>query len=221
MARMRSIILGLALACWLAAPAYACRLALILAIDVSNSIDSGEYRFQVDGLADALEDAAIADALVQGQAALTVVQWSGAGDQAVVVPWVRMLSPGHVGRLARQVRATRRQFFGGRTAIGTALQWMLPEFDAVADCRRRVIDISGDGAVNDGVGMPAPRMAARAAGVTVNGLAIDRLGLSITEFYRRHVITGRDAFVLTARGYSDYPRAIRLKLLREVVVPGM
>jgi len=221
MTRVRPIIMCLALACWLATPVQACRLALILAIDVSGSIDPGEYRFQMRGLADALEDPEIAHALVQEQAATMVVQWSGADEQAVIVPWLRMLSPGHVSRLAAQLRSEPRRFWDGRTAIGTLLQRLLPEFESVADCRRKVIDISGDGAVNDGISPPGPRLAARAAGVTVNGLAIDRIGLSITEFYRRHVVTGSDSFVISARGYSDYPRAIRLKLLREILVPGM
>ncbi len=221
MSRLRQIVLGLALAGLLAAPVQACRLALILAIDVSGSIDPGEYRLQMQGMADALEDSEIAHALVQSEAALMVVQWSGEGDQAIVVPWMRMLTPGHVARLAADLRSTRRRFYGGRTAIGTMMQRAIQTFDQVSDCRHRVIDISGDGAVNDGIAMPGPRIAARAAGVTVNGLAIDRIGRSITEFYRRHVITGTGSFVITARGYSDYPRAIRLKMLREVVVPGM
>ena len=168
MSRLRQIVLGLALAGLLAAPVQACRLALILAIDVSGSIDPGEYRLQMQGMTDALEDSEIAHALVQSEAALMVVQWSGEGDQAIVVPWMRMLTPGHVARLAADLRSTRRRFYGGRTAIGTRT-----------------------------------RMAA------------------FTATNRRHVITGTGSFVITARGYSDYPRAIRLKMLREVVVPGM
>lgn len=219
--KSRPIILGLLLFCWLAAPVQACRLALLLAIDVSGSIDPGEYRFQMHGLADALDDAEIAHALVQAQAAVMVLQWSGASEQSVSVPWQRMLSPAHVANLAARLRQTGRSFYGGKTAIGTLMSHVVPEFDHVPDCTRRVVDISGDGAINDGIETQGPRSAAQRAGVTVNGLAIDRIGRSITEFYRRYVITGSDSFVMSATGYSDYPRVIRRKLLREAIVPGM
>ena len=185
------------------APAAACVLALTLLVDVSGSIDAGEYREQMDGLAAALEDAEVVDALVQGQSALRLVQFSGAGEQAEVLGWRRMLSRGAVARTAAEIRAAPRAWIGGRTAVGDALAEALAAKAAVADCRRRVIDISGDGQVNDGVPMGGPRAAARAAGVTVNALAIEGEGrsLSVTQFFRGQVITGRDAFVITARGF--------------------
>lgn len=203
------------------APALACRLALALTIDVSGSIDPGEYRFQMDGLADALEDPVIAEALSQAQAALMVVQWSGAADQDVSIPWRRMLSYEAVGIFAQQVRATKRRWHGGKTAVGDALDYVIGRFAEVPDCTRRVIDISGDGQSNDGSDTVLKRALARELGITINGVAIDRMGLSVTQFYRNQVITGADAFVMTATGYTDYPRAIRKKLFREVVVPAM
>ncbi|NNU81949.1 DUF1194 domain-containing protein [Halovulum dunhuangense] len=213
--------LPLALALALAAgPARACALALALVVDVSGSIDPGEYRFQADGLAEALVQPDVADALVQRQAALMVMQFSGAGDQAVMLSWQRMLSPQAVATFAENVAAMPRRWSGGKTAVGEAVTAAQAQFAAVADCPRRVIDISGDGMTNDGTGTIAPRAAARRAGVTINALAIDRMGASVTQFFRTQVITGRDAFVETARGYSDYPAAMRRKLYREIVVPA-
>jgi len=219
-ASIRKILVLIILLMGIATPAAACRLALALTIDVSGSIDPAEYRFQMDGLADALEDPDIRDALVLAQAAVMVVQWSGVQDQEVSVPWRRMLSIGAVSALAAEVRGVKRRWHGGKTAVGEALQITVAEFDKVADCTRRVIDVSGDGMTNAGSDTRVGRAAARQAGVTVNGVAIDRLGMAVTSFYRNNVVTGPNHFVETSRGYSDYPETIRRKLYREVVVPA-
>ncbi|MEM8870704.1 MAG: DUF1194 domain-containing protein [Pseudomonadota bacterium] len=204
----------------LALPAQACRLALALTVDVSGSIDPGEYRFQMDGLATALEDPEVAEALVLAEAAITVIQWSGAEDQETSIPWQRMLSFDAVARLSQTVRDVRRRWSGGKTAVGDMLSNVLPAFDAVSDCSRRVVDVSGDGQSNDGIDTVHARQLATRMGVTINGLAIDRIGKSVTQFYRQKIRTGPNSFVITATGYSDYPRAIRRKLLRETVVPA-
>ncbi|MSU87998.1 DUF1194 domain-containing protein [Rhodobacteraceae bacterium 2CG4] len=219
---MRILALPIAMLASLAAagPAFGCRLALLLAVDVSGSIDSGEYRFQMDGLAEALEAPDVADALWIEGATVAVVQWSGAADQAVTIPWRRMAGPGDVARLAAQVRAAPRRWTGGKTALGDALAFMAPLFEQVPECARRVIDISGDGITNDGRETRAESRAAERRGVVVNGLAIDRIGISVARFYEQFVRAGDGSFVERATGYSDYPRAIRRKLYREVVVPA-
>lgn len=209
---------GLALALGLAsAPAQACDIALALAIDISGSIDAGEYALQVQGLADALEDPAVAEALLRGQVALSVVQWSGVSQQALVLPWRRMLSLAEISRFATAARALPRRFAASDTAVGEAIAFAAAQFAAVPDCKRRIIDISGDGAENAGFTVTRERAAAQAAGITLNAIAIEDMGLPtpITAFYRKLVIT-RDGFVITARGLVDYPRAIREKLLREL-----
>jgi len=203
-----------------APPATGCETALLLTIDVSGSIDHAEYLLQTAGLADALGDPAVADVLVLGQVAMAVVQWSGAGQQELSLPWQRMLGPGAVARFAAAARKLDRAFDGSDTAVGDAIGFSVDQFAAVADCRRRVIDISGDGPVNAGVPVATQRGRALGAGIEINAIAIEDVGRSIpiTEFYRRLVITPR-GFVLTARGLSDYPRAIREKLIRETARP--
>ena len=199
--------------------AKACQLALILMIDVSSSIDIGEYRFQVDGMADALMDPAIAEILVRDQVALSVVQWSGIGEAEMSLPWQRMLSAESVVNFANRARAIDRRWERSRTAVGDAIDFGATQFGPVSDCRRRVMDVSGDGASNVGFDTATMRQQIQEMGIEINGLAIDRVGISVTEFYRRFVIT-RGGFVLTARGYSDYPRTIAAKLFREIVKPA-
>jgi Ca-activated chloride channel family protein len=205
----------LALALLAAPPVSACATALILAIDVSNSIDDGEYLIQTQGLAAALEDPVIREELVRGEVALSVIQWSGVGRQEVSIPWRRMTTPGDVRAFSREAREMPRAFVMSDTAVGALIAAALNHFGPVADCRRRVIDISGDGSDNAGTDPGAGRRAAEAAGVQINALAIEGIGVAITNFYRSRVIT-RDGFVMTARGHTTYAETIRLKIRREV-----
>ncbi len=198
-----------------AGPARACSTALLLAIDVSNSIDAGEYRIQQEGLADALLDPEVREALVTGKVALSVVQWSGRGSQQVVMPWVRIASDSDVLALAERARDMRRSFIMSDTAVGDMLRFSLSQFADVPDCSRRVIDVSGDGTDNAGTDPRSARASAEAQGVQVNALAIEGLGVSITTFFRRHVIT-RDGFVMTSRGHQSYAETLRRKIRREV-----
>lgn len=215
---LRALVL---IAAFLPLPVRACETALLLAIDVSGSIDRGEYALQVQGLADALDDPAVTDILLRDQVALAVVHWSGLGKQALVMPWRRMLSPAEVRRFADATRALPRAFAASDTAVGEAISFSVAQFDAVSDCKRRVIDISGDGPENAGFTAGRARAEAIAAGIEINAIGIEDMGLPtpISNFYARWVITP-GGFVMTARGLDDYPRAIRAKLLRELTKPS-
>ncbi|MBS0565412.1 MAG: DUF1194 domain-containing protein [Proteobacteria bacterium] len=195
-----------------------CEVALLLADDISGSVDDGEYRLQVDGLADALADPDVRTALLQGNSALAVVQWSATGMQKLVIPWRQMRTADDIAAFADLARAQPRAFGMAQTAVADALSFSADQFATAPDCRHRVIDISGDGVQNEGGSLAAARAKAEGAGITVNAIAIEGLGLAITEFYRRLVIT-ENGFVVTARGHVEYPRAIREKLLRELVIP--
>lgn len=200
--------------------AAACEVALLLAVDVSGSVDRGEYRLQTDGLAAALDDPEVADALLLGQTALGVVQWSGSGMQTFVIPWRRMLAPAEIADFAARARDLPRAYTGSDTAVGEAIAFSVRQFADVSDCRRKVIDISGDGPQNAGAPLGPARGAAMAGGIEINAIAIEDMGQAspISEFYRRSVVT-RNGFVVTARGLADYPRAIRAKILREIARP--
>ena len=200
---------------WLPLSARACNTALILTIDVSNSVDPGEYRVQTDGLADALQDADVIEAMVTGSVAVLVVQWSGFDRQTVSIPWTRITSPLDVQLLSQRARAMERAFVLSDTAPAEAVLFSLRQFQDVPDCKRRVIDVSVDGTPNSGSAVRDARRAAEERGVTINGIAIESMGLSITNFYRGAVIT-RDGFVMTARTHREYADTLRRKLIREL-----
>lgn len=213
---MKALATALALA---ASPVAACDVALILTIDVSGSINQQEYRLQMNGLATALEDTTVSDALVKAQAQVAIVQWSGTSRQEITVPWQQMTTPAEVASLARTVRDAERPWHHFSTAIGDMLATVAPLFDQVS-CKHRVIDVSGDGISNEGRIPDEPRNALVVDGVRINALAI--LGATdedLPTYFRRHVIGGLNSFVYEAKGYEDYPRAIRRKLLDEIAEP--
>ncbi|NEX47223.1 DUF1194 domain-containing protein [Pseudotabrizicola algicola] len=216
---MRALFLGLALS--LPQPALPCEVALLLAIDVSGSIDAEEYRIQSKGTADALLHPAVAETLVKGQVALSLMHWSGMGQQAVVLPWTKMRGPSDLQRAAEQIRAAPRAFSGSDTAVGQAIDAALAQFAQAPPCLRQIIDISGDGPENSGNTARAARSRAEAAGVAINAIAIEDVGQStaITRFYQNWVITN-GGFVITSRSLAAYPEAIRVKLLRELEKPA-
>ncbi|MEO1550463.1 MAG: DUF1194 domain-containing protein [Pseudomonadota bacterium] len=214
---MRNAAFGLALT---ALPAQACDVALALTVDVSGSISPAEYDLQMLGLADALEDPTISDALVRGQVALILIQWTGSGRQVVSIPWTRVTDRAALQSFATQVRATGRAWRHFSTAIGDALLFTAAQFAQAPQCARQVIDVSGDGVSNEGTIVMQSRERVVALGVTINGLAIETSVENLTRYYDRFVIGGEGAFVLTALNYEDYPRAIRRKLLSEVVRPA-
>lgn len=195
--------------------AIACDTALILTIDVSNSVDPGEWRLQKDGLVAALRDQEIIGAMLDNSAAMMVIQWSGEDKQEVTIPWTRIKTELDAALFANRAAEMERAFVLSDTAPAEAIYFSLEQFADVPDCLRRVIDISGDGTPNSGRDTATARNMAERAGVTINGIAIESMGVAITNFYQRTVIT-RDGFVLTARRHLDYPRAIRQKIIREL-----
>ena len=221
MRRDNLLAAGLALALALPGAARACDVAILFAIDVSGSVNPAEYRLQADGLAAALRDPIIADALELHRAAVAVMQWSGVGQQEMTLLWQRMETQADIAGFAEAVAGMRRAYDGSDTAVGELIRTAVRQFDErVADCARRVIDISGDGQTNVGRPSAPERRAAQAAGIEINAIAIEMSGqgLAVTEYFRRHVITP-GGFVMTARTHHDYPDTLRAKIFRELVRP--
>jgi len=133
----------------------------------------------------------------------------------ISVPWRRIASDADVRALAGEARAMTRAITLSNTAVGDVVRFARAQFGSVPDCARHVIDISGDGDDNAGTRPEAERRLAERQGVTINALAIESLGLSITNYYRQRVIT-RDGFVMTSRGHSTYAETLKLKIRREV-----
>ncbi|WP_171175826.1 DUF1194 domain-containing protein [Ruegeria sp. HKCCD8929] len=204
------------LATFATGPVLACDLALALAVDVSGSVDSREYRIQMDGLAAGLRDPIVSEALVRGQAQLMLVQWTGASRQQVTIPWTRIDSFDALETFAATVAEDPRVWRNFSTAIGEALETTMGAFDTVADCKRHLIDLSGDGISNEGVEPVQLHRDLRARGITVNAIAIEESEPDLTAYFFENVIVGEGAFVVSASGFLDYPERIRKKLLREV-----
>ena len=199
--------------------ARACELALVLAVDVSGSVDRREYDIQMQGLAAGLRDGIVREALVDSQAMLTLVQWTGSSRQQQTVPWSLMATDADVEAFAARVGSDPRVWRNYSTAIGEALQMAEGLLADVAHCRRMVIDVSGDGISNEGVEPSSRHPALKNLGVTVNALAIETGDEDLTGWFFENLIMGSGAFVITANGFEDYPEQIRRKLIREITTP--
>ena len=212
--------LVLMLALGLPGSASACRLALLLALDVSSSVDAREHKLQRDGLAAALTAPEVSAAFLAGgePVALSAYEWSGKRNHRTILTWRLILSHSDLSAAASEVLAAPRSADDFPTALGYALGHAATLLADAPVCDRRTIDVSGDGENNDGF---APRLAYRhfpLAGVTVNALVIGGADSfdQLVGYFRSEVIHGPGAFVETATDYSDFERAIRRKLEREV-----
>lgn len=195
-----------------------CGVELVLAMDVSRSISAEEYRLQMDGLASAFRDAEVKTAVrtVRGGVIAAVMIWGDARQQRQTTPWSMLAGDEDMELFADSIAGTERSFGFTLTGLGAAMIYA----EALGrsnptPCRRRVIDISGDGVWNDG---PRPRDVWRTLppDLTINGLVIRGATPDPLEFYRSEVIGGPNAFVEVARDFESYAEAIRLKLLREL-----
>lgn len=195
-----------------------CRLALALAMDVSRSVDEGDFALQIDGTVAALQDKAVRAAFLEGDGpvALAIYQWSGASFQEGILDWTMIDRPEALDAAVAAVRQTVRPK-PQNTALGIALDYGLDLIDAAPPCTRSVLDIAGDGRNNEG---PAPGRiyGQREIGaVTVNALAIGEHESGLAAHFRAEVIRGAGAFVEIADKQVDFPKVFRRKLLRELV----
>lgn len=200
-----------------------CTLALVLALDVSGSVDVDEYRLQMVGLANAFRSEDIAQAIdsngTNGIYA-TVVQWSGATRHRQIVPWRWLTDFDSTKVFADEIERQPRAFKIYSTGIGEALAFSWSRFSGEpAQCRRHVVDVSGDGPNNEGRDPALTRARMVADGITINGLAILESEEDLKSYYEANVIGGAASFVMTANDFEDYPNAIRRKLIREIFPP--
>lgn len=199
-----------------------CRLALLLALDVSASVDPEEDGLQRGGLAAALLAPEVAAAFLSDPAApvdLAVFEWSGRFAQQELVPWTRIATEGDLTRVAATLGASVRGRDDLPTAIGNALGHAAESFAKGPACAARTLDLSGDGVLNDGFPPSAAYREFPFDGIVVNGLAIQGEDADVAAYYRAEVIRGPGAFVIEAAGFGDYERAMREKLLRELAGP--
>lgn len=227
--RRRSLLAlpgALAPAAALAQPAPELDLLLVLAVDASGSIDPDEFRLQREGYAEALTHPAVLAAITgkpRGAIAVAMVEWGAPGGAATVVDWMRVQDAASARALAEAVLDAPRSRQSWN-AIGDALDHCARMLLAAPfRAAEKVIDLSGDG---PDLRSLRPATAARddavVAGIAINALAVaaagqvTRYGEPLAETYRREVIGGPGAFVLTAEDRRDIARALRAKLIREI-----
>ncbi|MGD9812147.1 MAG: DUF1194 domain-containing protein [Sphingobium sp.] len=204
---------------------------LVLAVDVSLSMSPMELEIQRDGYAAALTDDKVIEAIrsgYHGQIAITYFEWAGATTQRIIVPWTIIAGKEDAERVARQLTAAppnsaRRTSISGALEYGSDLLAESP-FRGV----KRVIDISGDGPNNQGPPVDATRDQLAVQGITVNGLPLMTNGGitsaydvdELDRYYADCVITGPGAFVVPVNDWSQFPEAIRRKLVLELASVG-
>jgi hypothetical protein len=215
--RFAAVAIGFA-AVILTSPAQAAALALVLAIDVSESVSSERYLLQHEGIARAFEAPLLVDAIgaVPGGIEALVLEWSDPDKIAITVGWTRINNRAGAAAFAASVRATQRTS-NGLTAIGSALLAAAAAFEHLPEpAGHRVIDISGDGMANFGVPPATARDTLVSQGITINGLAILSEEPWLDEYYRSNVVGGPAAFVLVAKGFDSFADAMLRKLVQEV-----
>jgi hypothetical protein len=202
-------------------------LALILAVDVSPSMDPGEQQLQRQGYVEAFRSSSVHQAIqagMLGRIAVTYVEWAGARPrfQRVVVPWSILETPDDSLTFADRLTHAPVQRASG-TSISQAIDFSMALFASVpAQAARRVIDISGDGSNNQGRLVTEARDEAMARDVTINGLPIMLRGTDRHEnaeldaYYRDCVIGGVGAFMIPIRDPQQFQRETRTKIIREI-----
>jgi hypothetical protein len=203
----------------LAAPsAEAASVALVLAVDVSESVSSERYVLQHEGIARAFETPQLIEAIAAAPGGIEalVLEWSDPDKIAVTVGWTRIGDHVAAAAFAQSVRATQRTSHG-LTAIGSALLAAGAAFDRMPEpAAHRVIDVSGDGMANFGVSPVEARDALVEQGITINGLAILSEEPWLDDYYRSNVIGGPSAFVLVAKTFDSFAEAMLRKLVQEI-----
>ncbi|MCC7252412.1 MAG: DUF1194 domain-containing protein [Hyphomicrobium sp.] len=196
--------------------------ALIVSVDVSNSVDEHRYRLQMEGIAKALEDPEVLKAILNGpNGSILVAMVTWADKPRLALPWQRIANPSDAAYLASKVRALPRQT-GEFTCVSGMMRSIsdkvVPQIPARA--LRIVVDVSGDGRENcnpeEATAVVRDELAA--AGVTINGLPIleGDEGPALEQWYRDNVMGGPGSFILPAHGFNDFGRAIRQKFMIEI-----
>ena len=200
---------------------------LVLAVDVSYSMDMDELAIQREGYAQAIVSKEFLQALKtgpHGKIAVTYFEWAASSDQKIIIPWRLIDGPETADAVANEIMKTpiRR---ASRTSISGAINFAMPLFDENPyRGLRRVIDISGDGPNNNGAPVVVARDAAVEKGVVINGLPImvkepsySTMDIDNLDFYYEDcVIGGPGSFVVTIKDREKFKEAIRTKLLLEV-----
>ena len=208
-------------------------LLLVLAVDISRSVDERKFRLQREGYAAALVNPKVVAAIQSGpngRIAVSLIEWSGASEQAIIADWTQVGSADEAEGLAARIRSAPRAFMG-RTAIGSAIEFAMLQFPrSPFQAERQLIDVSGDGTNNSGPDVVEARQLALAQRVTINGLAIlsdEPLPFNpmhthppggLLNYYQTNVIGGPNSFALAAENHEAFGTMILAKLIKEIAL---
>ncbi|WP_368419911.1 DUF1194 domain-containing protein [Rhodovarius sp.] len=200
---------------------------LVLAVDVSRSIDEDEARLQREGYRAGVSDGRVVEAITRGMLgaiAIAYVEWAGSEYQRLVLPWQRIGGQADANRWAETLAEAPRASLSWTSISGGIdfSRWVLAE--APFEATRRVIDISGDGVNNSGRRVERARDEAVADGIIINGLPIinDRptFGrappMPLDQYFQQSVIGGLGSFMVVAEDFDAFGTAVRRKLIREI-----
>jgi hypothetical protein len=210
-------------------------LLLVLAADVSRSIDTPKFQLQRDGYAAAITDRRVLNVIRSGpnhQIAVCFVEWSGVGAQKLVIDWTIIHDDASAHEFSNQIVEAQRSF-SDRTSISGGIDFAMAQFArAPFDAKRRTIDVSGDGTNNSGREVTSARDDVVAEGVTINGLVIlserplawnaDHTNPpgGLEKYYRDNVVGGPGAFVMVAENFESFGQAIINKMIAEIAAAG-
>jgi Protein of unknown function (DUF1194) len=201
--------------------------ALILAVDVSASVDEGEAGIQRQGYISALRDPRMAEAVrggLNGRIAISYVEWSSPTDQRILVPWREISSAADAASIADELeKAPYRP--GSTTSISAALEFCARHIQASGiKAMRRVIDMSGDGYSDQGGDLKTARDAVVKDGIIINGLPVmneraafrSKIPADLDQYYAKNVTGGRGAFTLVVKKLEDFNKLVLQKLILEI-----
>jgi hypothetical protein len=203
-------------------------LLLVLAADVSGSMDESKFDLQRSGYAAAFSDSRVIEAIrggPSGRIAVAFVEWSGILQQQIVIDWTVISNHETARQLGDHILEAPRAFDRNSTSISAGIDFAITQLDqAPYEARRRVIDVSGDGDNNSGRDVTAARDEAIAKGITINGLVIltETSNSSHTNpgglanYYRNNVIGGPGAFVMVAENFNSFSDVLVKKLIAEI-----
>jgi hypothetical protein len=206
-------------------------LLLVLAADVSRSVDYQKFQLQREGYAAAMSDPRVLDAIrsgAQGRIAVSFVEWSGFGAQKLVIDWTAISDATSARAFGDRIIEAPRSF-ADRTSISGGIDFAAEQFQRAAfSAERHVVDVSGDGTNNAGRDVELARDEAVAKGIVINGLVIlserpmpwnpehTNPAGGLEHYYSQHVIGGRGAFVMVAQDFKSFGQALINKLVAEI-----
>ena len=195
-------------------------LQLVLAVDVSGSVNPQRFELQKMGYVAAFQNRRVLNTILAGRnqaIAVTMTQWSGPFLQSQVVPWTVLKDENSVKALAGAIESAPRMMYGGGTSISGAIDHSATLFpQAPFKAERRVIDVSGDGSNNRGRSVTQARDEAVDTGIVINGLPILAFEPFLDQYFKDYVIGGPGAFMIAAKSFETFAEAILMKLMIEI-----